>query len=392
MAIKIIHGSTTYGPIRSPSTIRFICAALKIPFRARPSLRGISDPSKAYSAQEPDASVVAGLYELACKSDVVWDDSIDAEDIEKDCKHPADKQAGNTSPRPKLEPPTSTTDVSTVAEKSEPNTDLDVGIEALLFVISSIPARYIKYNKILAAKMDQALAEVDILQRALADLYDETKKAGCESSTTNIPLETMRTFIQYRIATILSDVWSSVWHKFGPKYRRYHVTDVTTSAALERAEHCLNRLHVWRRTMDAQTWNQMKKSSTMGHLINVPKLWRRGRYNPPVVEIDMAESFGETSWRYLSRPAHSPRAPSNRCTQMVDSLSAIRAVRLLFIDAMVRTGLHQDEQLAAMLQRLIDLERSSRLAEIPEVVRHSFSYPSSYVERTLCREFGIRKG
>ncbi|KND04582.1 uncharacterized protein SPPG_00302 [Spizellomyces punctatus DAOM BR117] len=340
MAIKIIHGSTTYGPIRSPSTIRFICTALKIPFRASPSLRGISDPTKAYSAQEPDASVVAGLYELTSKSDVVWDDSIDAEGMAKDCKPTADKQGGNTFPRPKLEAPTPTFDVSAVMEKKEPNTDLDVGIEALLFVVSSIPARYFKYNKILAAKMDQALAEVDILQQSLNDLYGDTKKARCESSTTNIPLETMRTFIQYRIATILSDVWSSVWHKFGPKYRKYHVTDVTTSAALERAEHCLNRLHVWRRTMDAQTWNQMKNSSTMGHLINVAKLWRRGKYNPPVVEIDMANVFGETSWRYLTRPAHSPRVPSNECTQMVDSLSALRAVRLLFIDAMIWSDRH----------------------------------------------------
>ncbi|TPX58125.1 hypothetical protein PhCBS80983_g03350 [Powellomyces hirtus] len=396
MSIQITYDGTTYGPIK-PTSLRTIFSALHISPRSSPCLVGLSDPHIALS--DPELRVPPGLYALRCKSDVKWDDGVDSWPVAA-TKHPVPK------PEPADPvPPTNEDQVEKQSEKTKTtisrradSDDIDAGIEAMIYVISTIPARYVKYNKILAAQLDTALIQVDALVDALAQMRTTNPllqpPSSTSTTTTKDPRSTYRTLIQYRLLTILQRVWSSVWLRFGPRFRYYHVTDVTTISALDRAEQTLNRLHVWRRTFDAQTWHQMQKSSTVGHVVNVAKLRRSGAYVPRVLDVDQPS----TAWMYLTTPDARPSPSPKKSKSNVNIGEAVRDVRTRFLDVMLNTGLHHDNELDIVLKDIVNLRSvalqghntpNSSAAALHDDLDE---YPADIVLRAIRKEFGIRCG
>ncbi|KAI8818363.1 uncharacterized protein EV422DRAFT_569779 [Fimicolochytrium jonesii] len=435
MSIRIIHKRTTYGPIH-PTSCRLIFSALQISPRASPRLRGLTDTNLLFSEAtgQLDEKLVPGLYELDCVDGVQWEDKQDSwkapkkkEDVEPRSRKQPDEQPNPAALK------IYTTPTPTVEKSLD---ELTMGIEAMLHVIRTIPARYVKYNKILSAQLDSALLEVEALQVALKKMQSASEPqkatgtserlpmeepplplAGAEETQTaevskptpviaasrtakksqSIPAETLRIFTQYRIFTVLYQVWSAVWTRFGPRSRYYHISDLTNPAAFEAAEHTLNRFHVWRRTFDAQTWAQMKKSSTIGHLVDIAKLARKqGRYVPRIIEIEQPN----TSWQYMITPNTRPRRRDvHRLDWVADGKAAVLSVRKTFLDAMLRTKLHRDEELDVVLEQIIDLDCISRLAGRSKLRGEGGHGGESevdaikiknYVRRALRKEFGIR--
>ncbi|KAJ3010916.1 hypothetical protein HKX48_007134 [Thoreauomyces humboldtii] len=401
MSIQIVYDGTTFGPV-SPTSLRTLLSALRIPPRSHPTLVGISDPSKAFSPTDLNVRVPPGLYECLCTTKVAWEEGIDS--------WPAPPPS-TLAPKPQVhvavketEPVGEDRNAMPKAFVEGPMDDLEVGIEAMLHVISTIPGRYVKYNKILAAELDSALTQVDALSIALratkrprderqaSDTRTGVRIPSSSTDTENprLPLETTRIFIQYRIFALLHAVWTSVWTRFGPRWRRYHVTDVRTPEALRVAERTLDRLHVWRRACSAQEWSALSREGTLASSGGgVTRLTRGRGYVPRRLELAPPSS----GWEHLvagdRRAVEIIREPQ---VPAVNVGEAVGSVRRMFVDTMVRTGLHRDEELNVLLREIAGLDAVARIAAAKDrnAGRPDPLYPTARVLNTLRREFGIR--
>ncbi|KAJ3150990.1 hypothetical protein HDU86_006246 [Geranomyces michiganensis] len=365
MALQIIYAGTTYGPIR-PASLSTVFAALHISPRSSPTISGISDPTKVFSAAaDPHAIVPAGLYELHCRPDVQWDSAID------------------NWPSPKLNPKVTAAPVVTAidlpalpkrrrVQETEPQDEdeIEAGIQAMVHLVGTIPARYVKHNARLSARLSIAGQEINTLQ----DLLDDQSKTPAS-----------RRAIQQRLLATLHDVWKTVWARFAPGTRAYHISDVTNPANFARAEHALNTFHVWRRTLDATTWEQMKRSSTLRHVVDVSKLSRYHRVAPRILDIDQPGTGAP--WLYLARPSEYA-APSS-AAPLHQVCEEVRTVRSAFLDVMLRMGIHRDSDMNNALRELVD----SRAAAVASPTAGNVvdeAYPADAVVRALRKEFGIR--
>ncbi|KAI9203975.1 uncharacterized protein BJ171DRAFT_507223 [Polychytrium aggregatum] len=98
-----------------------------------------------------------------------------------------------------------------------------------------------------------------------------------------------RYFLSLKILRLLKDCWDAVWIRFSPATRIFHLTDFESLDRVEAAEHVLNRLHLWRRTLDLAKWKELSKSSALEHLWNTTLIARRRRsFVPASVFVDRA--------------------------------------------------------------------------------------------------------
>ncbi|KAJ3169564.1 hypothetical protein HDU88_000755 [Geranomyces variabilis] len=361
--VQIIYAGTTYGPIR-PASLSTILAALHISPRSSPTVAGISDPTKAYSAAtDPHAIVSPGLYALHCKPDVKWDAAID--------RWPSPPPA-----KPKVTPVKAVIDLPALPKRQrlqkEPQDEdeIEAGIQAMLHLVGTIPARYVKHNARLSTRLSTAIYEINTLQDLLADQNQSSDN---------------RRAIQYRLLATLHDVWTTVWARFAPASRFYHISDVTTPANFARAEHALNTFHVWRRTLDATTWQQMQRSSTLRHVVDVAKLSRYYRIAPKILDIDQPGTGAP--WMYLARPPK--RASSPPSSPLYNVCEQVRAVRSAFIDVMLRTGMHRDADMDESLRELVNSRAIAADASASGDTAGQ-AYPVEAVVRALRNEFSIR--
>ncbi|KAJ3185054.1 hypothetical protein HDU87_002620 [Geranomyces variabilis] len=361
--IQIIYAGTTYGPIR-PAPLSTIFAALQISPRSSPTVAGISDPTKAYSAAtDPHAIVSPGLYALHCKPDVKWDSTID-------------RWPSPPPTKPKFMPEEAVVDLPALPKRQRPKKEpqdedeIEAGIQAMLHLVGTIPARYVKHNARLSTRLSTAIYEINTLQDLLAD-QDQSPAS--------------RRAIQYRLLAALHDVWNTVWARFAPATRSYHISDVTNPANFARAEHVLNTFHVWRRTLDATTWQQMQRSSTLRHLVDVSKLSRYHRIAPKILDIDQPGTGAP--WMYLARPTkHASPPPSS---PLYDVCEQVRTVRSAFIDVMLRTGMHRDSEMDSSLRELVNSRAAAADASATGDMAGQ-AYPVEAVVRALRKEFSIR--
>ncbi|KAJ3294251.1 hypothetical protein HK104_003828 [Borealophlyctis nickersoniae] len=450
MYVKVIHRNHTYGPIRAPTTLRTLCLALHISARSSPCLVDSLNP-EAFSTGELDVDVPAGLYELVCRDSIEYDSAIDDVVLGRTAGGGnGNSKVVGTASQTQINVDTAKhgksqtegcgdTDVNVRGEDGRwvqgdgmlnrletplPASDLEIGIEALIYLVSSIPGRYIKYNAVLGKKVDRAMAEVERLHEMMREMQGADQKeespltqndpekcsnrkskspqhAGSRNNLTHIPAATRITFIQYRLSSILYATWAAVWARYAPASRLYHVSDVATISALDAAEHCINRLHVWRRTLDAHTWQSLKQSSTASHLVDVTKIARRHKYFPRIVNIQSdhdldgdIESYSQ-GWDYLARP---PSAPIDvnphppKTVVHVHAGEALKEVRRLLVDALIRTKIHRDQEMDVVLDELIEMDRVAKTGERMDKGRDPpiIVYPSDAVRRALRKEFNIR--
>ncbi|KAI8927109.1 hypothetical protein BC831DRAFT_453958 [Entophlyctis helioformis] len=329
---KIIYRGSVYGPMRAPTTIRTICAVLKISPRASPTLQSV-DRTVPIVVVDINAPVASGLYELLSHPDVAYDQSIDGPMLDL---RPAQILDNTPATIHRYSAPTDTpiisgsllakTDASAAVRPISgghasaggmssndgqmhlPNTkqlplgktEMDACVGAMVQLISSIPPRYVKYNKVLSAQIDYAMREVDRLQSVLSRLTQKVDEATAKlhhatpthggilaptppdktsatagaparprkPMTAAVPLTMHVTFTQFRIVHILYETWKTVWKRYSPAVRSFNISKIQTVHSIEMAEHYLNQLWSWRRILDARTWDRLQQSAiangTMG--------------------------------------------------------------------------------------------------------------------------------
>jgi hypothetical protein len=132
-------------------------------------------------------------------------------------------------------------------------------IDQMLHLISTIPPRYIKYNKLLSKQIDISLEETQSWINQSDAIY---KSLQTDSPTTlhhsGVSLGIFLTFVQYRILNMLHDIWKRVWMRFSPQKRVFNVSKLYTLHSLQKVEHALNCLSSWRRILDEQSFLKLK--------------------------------------------------------------------------------------------------------------------------------------
>ena len=262
--IKIIFRGSTYGPIQSPSSFSFILKMLKVSIRASPVLQSLatSEGEKIVIISNEMTQVTSGLYILNANPNVLYDEKIDGplqdlplrECVNKNGVSSIQTQTDLPYTSVKTQDPSHTLPLA----KSE----MDKTVEGMLHLISSIPPRYIKYNKVLSQQIDTSLGHIQEWSDKLDDLYKkvETSQSGLHLS--GVSYSTYLTFVQYRILTMMNDIWKKVWIKFAPSSRVFSVSKIYTLNTLEAAEHILNCLSSWRRMLDPKSWSNIKYHSS----------------------------------------------------------------------------------------------------------------------------------
>lgn len=148
MYIKLLFRNCSYGPLRAPSTLGHICQILKLSVNASPTLVSL-DRAQPVVIVDLDQEISSGVWELM---------ATDATDTET---------RANATVKPKSNPhrkeyqhrvePMQIMEESRATPLSD--SDLSACISALVSLISSIPARYIKYNSKLSLQITQAHAQ-----------------------------------------------------------------------------------------------------------------------------------------------------------------------------------------------------------------------------------------
>ncbi|KAJ3045931.1 hypothetical protein HDV00_006197 [Rhizophlyctis rosea] len=414
MYIKILHNNQTYGPLHSTTTLRQILTTLRIPPRSNPSLHNLQSP-KIYTTESLDTLIDSGVYELVVANPLPWVEGED--DVRLDNRVDVRQKSTQTSQRSegslenedsgRREVAREKVVKSKVEEKVK--SEIEIGIEALVHLVASIPPRYVKYNTVLSRRMDEAIELVERLRHSLQLVEkEETNNPSSSPPPTRpkIPITTQKTFIQYRLILLLHQIWSTVWARYAPASRLYHISDMATPQALITAEHCINQIHIWRRTLDAQTWETLKRSSTCRHLVDVARLARRGRFVPRVVELGDERLEGDAQvwgrrgvvegWEYLSR-GKVPEVEMNKENALpvrLDPRETTREIRRLFIDVMRQTGVYRDEEMEGMLDELIKMDEATTIGGKSEDEGRKVDvvYPRAAVKRAIMNEFRISAG
>ncbi|KAJ3413588.1 hypothetical protein HDV05_007813 [Chytridiales sp. JEL 0842] len=225
---------------------------------------------------------------------------------------------------------------------------IDSGIQAMMACIASIPDRYYKYNTALSKKMDIALSKIDKLQDELGCLVENPSatqskyRSGRTSLAGKTPIARAN-IIKIQILGLLQAVWRTAWERYSPRMRQFHCSDVETPQNLQRAEHALNMLHMWRRTLDNDTSRALDRAmssgttSTMGYISDPTHLFRRSPYSPPYIYVAVHNS--------------------NRDQNDAKGRKLLQEMRSLFIESIVREKAHRDKDLDAILDELIETRR-----------------------------------
>ena len=260
--IKVIYQGTVYGPFQGPITMEKLARMIRVSIRADPILTSM-DSETIIVVSDPYEELFAGLFSLAANPNIMYDEKLDGEVIK-----PIPNRFG-------LFKNIQTQTDSTLNEYHHENSgicnlpldrsEMDAICESMIHLISSIPPRYIKYNKVLSQQIGISLNQVNQWIKHLSVLYVEfvSDKTGLHASGASF--ETYITFIQYRILNLLHDIWKKVWTRFPPSNRVFNVSTIYTYNSLEKAEHILNCLSSWRRMIDVESWDKIHRHNN--HLV-----------------------------------------------------------------------------------------------------------------------------
>ncbi|EGF76672.1 hypothetical protein BATDEDRAFT_92466 [Batrachochytrium dendrobatidis JAM81] len=290
---------------------------------------------------------------------------------------------------------------------------MDTCIKAMLHLISSIPPRYIKYNKVLSAQIDTAMKQVHHLQVSLTHLQSNISSTHSSVHHKPLPvtLDIQTTFTQYRIMQVLFEVWKSVGRRYAPHVRTFNVSNVVTLHNVDTAEHYLNRLCSWRRMIDTHTW----KTLTLGMTQQEQQLY----FKSPVAELPFSQrsklrilgppalpsGLYPQAWEYLVKPpsTHIINAISSNIHHTKPSdlttKSVLREFRQLFMNALLKHELYTDYELNILLDQLLCLHGSMYTHHDGESTQpanrfdkdqfDAVEYPYALIRDSICKEFNM---
>jgi hypothetical protein len=379
--VRILYQSYNYGPLNAPTRLKFICSGLRINEKSVPALvRLHEETEEADNAEETitdfNAPIAAGLYRLL----VAFPDMpfVDEERVFLPQARSGYKETRSFS--------TQTTHASIGVQGSfeavseervevkkghgEIPLELDemqASIDAMLFVIGTIPDRYYKFNAILRRNIAKAKDEVERLQTLLVKTETTSTK-----SVLSIPLQ--KTLLYYHMLNALVNAWNSVWIKFGPVARSYHPTDVRHGAALERAESCLNRFHTWRRIMEEDKASILEAEVCGQRGYSPALLWRDRGYKPPYIHLERGTGGTVRPITYVAPngirnnfldwkrevdydSANEERAPvKQKAFVGYAEREALTKFRRIFVATMGKTGVYRDHELNRLLEELLQFQ------------------------------------
>ena len=415
--IKIVYKNTFYGPLRSPSTIKTICIALKISPRASPTLQSL-DRERKQVIVDIDEEIESGIYELLANPDVIYDPTIDTlvlktnsvkktKNINNISANEARAYIASNMQRVQQQHQNDSNE-SGVIEKSGKSVplhkeEMNACIEALLHLISAIPARYIKYNKVLSSQIEHAMLEVEHLQRNLDVMWKrfESRDKSIRQEYKSIPISIHVAFTQYRIIHVLYETWKTVWRRFSPAIRSFSVTKIQTAHSIDVAEHYMNRLWCWQRIMDANVWDRLKKQlaehKQKSDLFKKfgSKHFQSESAKRVLEPPELKHGDNPKPWEYLVQAPSSGYTPEDQEEVLtnqkqilkLDEQRVLREFRQLFIDSIVQNEIYHDDEMECLLTELITLHKTM---EAPaSKVDVTVIYPTMFVRETIRNEFKI---
>jgi hypothetical protein len=194
--IKLLYKGNIYGPISGPSTLKLICAILRISSRAMPCLQSL-DREKVKVIIDSSLEIQNGFYELLVNTDVEYDEALDgglhtAKNVIPALPNKIQQKPIISKNESKLKLTKNLCAIEDDGDKQEfPLSEFEMAacLNAMMELISSIPSRYIKYNTKLSAQIDTSLIEVDEWSKKLKDTILNQNDEGWSVKIT---------FIQYR--------------------------------------------------------------------------------------------------------------------------------------------------------------------------------------------------
>ncbi|KAH6599481.1 hypothetical protein BASA50_002995 [Batrachochytrium salamandrivorans] len=421
--VKIVLRGEVYGPLHTPVSLRIICAALKISTKASPTLQSI-DRVPHLILVDLDACVESGLYELLMHPGIPYEDAADQLPLQTlTCSTASSSHTSHIDPPPHLSPPSpepaSHSNLSPVSETLPLNSlEMDVCIKAMLHLISAIPSRYIKYNKVLSQQLDRALLEVDRLQESLSKLHNrmpsplDTDKVDILS----LPLSIHTTFIQYRIVQVLYETWKTVGRRYSPAIRTFNIHNIHMLHSVDVAEHYLNVLCSWRRILDTKVWDRLTQSVSIqkrqAETYAKTQLSRSSVATRSKIRLlgplELPSGKYPHEWEYLVQPPDKRvldliRLNSDCRNQSIqlDAKTTLREFRHIFIQAVLCHSLFKDAELVCLLDELIPLHSMTCTPlEIKctagtdggeEPHKLEVTYPHAFIRESICREFSIHE-
>eukprot|EP00842_Homolaphlyctis_polyrhiza_P004580 jgi/Hompol1/5122/HPOL_000433-RA len=440
--IKIMYHGNMYGPMRVPTTIKMICTVLKISPRASPTLQSLDRAIKLVIV-DLDADVTSGFYELLVHPDIQYDEHIDGPVLRAASpdKSPISNRPQTRTLRTMHDGDSSETQTNQRSHHQHVTPHLPLGpvemqacVESMMHLISSIPPRYVRYNKVLSNQLDHAMAEVNRLQKSLDHLLarsgepsqpqpsnplsplsgeQDSKEQHQSSRRKSLPLSIQVTFMQYRIVHVLYETWKTVWKRFSPVIRSFNISKIQTLHSLQTSEHYLNRLWTWRRILDTNVWDRLTKD--MAEQTSRANLLAKNPKNSSHVQSQSARSrlldppalpSGEhpRPWEYMVKPWHNTHSgPSieqqleaeaqGPCRIHADEKKLLRNFRQMFIDAILRHQVYKDEELDCFLNELIELDKGAVQSKFrgsnEDPDRPDLVYPTAFIRESIRREFQI---
>ncbi|KAJ3272105.1 hypothetical protein HDV01_005970 [Terramyces sp. JEL0728] len=347
--IKILSNGIFYGPIESICTLEFICQMFKVSPSANPMLALL--PDKKTVIHQQSEVVTSGIYELTFNPNVPFTElpskrnqvskMVQTSDVHTQTKF-AQQPVGSEDSLP-LKP-----------KQMKECTD------RMLQLIASIPPRYIQYNKLLSAQIDSSLEEIDYLTKHLNFLNTGFSKD--QQLDGGMQVAEFATFLQYRILTMLHDIWKKVWTRFSPSMRVFNLSKIHQLHSLDQAEDILNRLCMWRRMMRPSEWNKIKNYCSK-HF----KHQKKSKILLPD-RIVSDEHAGDAIYLTTERPKIPPEN---------NVKSALGKFRVAFIKETLKQDAYNTKEMKIIMNELIISNESNS----------SSAFPSEYIQKQITREF-----
>ena len=216
--------------------------------------------------------------------------------------------------------------------------------------------------------------------------------ANSPKKSTPLPVAIHVTYIQYRIIHILYATWKTVWRRYSPKSRTFNMSKVFSVHSFDVAEQYLNRLSSWRRMLDDHVWNnllyhteeetrknlQMSKGGSKQAIASDAS--KRLLMPPP-----LPSGKHPRAWEYLIQPTQQEIMSSDMILKLNET-KILNEFRTIFIEAMIKNSIYDDDELEFLLEELIIVDRSSRLAKIEH---EHVVYPSKLIRESIKKHFRI---
>jgi hypothetical protein len=364
--IKIIYRGITYGPIEAPTCLKVICDMVHVSMDAKPSLENVVDKTKCIS--NPLTPITAGVYELYAIPNIPFQEERKQDYPVRIPRHGVVAEGTQTVDQEDQIIPQRQQEmaVKSLRHQNLPlaKNEMQETVDGMVHLLTTIPPRYIKYNKQLSLQIELGMEEVDKLLAELEELYvlDVHQK-----HISGVSVGTMTTFVQYRTLHIMHDIWKKVWTRFAPARRVFNVSKIFTLHTLEQAEHIFNCLSSWRRMLDSNSWSKIKThvQKEIGSCQNIKKK----SYGPQMLPGRLPGE--EDAGNHVQLAINMPKQSDN--TQEEE----LRLFRLAYLKLVAKEGAYRNMDLRRILESML---RERRL---------SSTFPVSFIRQQMEQEFRI---